>query len=113
MVLVMGDKLQYSCYFVGCCSQDVFNITCSNLVQFPSSFFSSCFVSVYMGHPYSNIDKTAAWKEPRFILSDKSDFHMINSLSIAVHAFTRRILTSLSVDEMMLPGYVNLSTETK
>ena len=33
-------------------------------------------------------------------LSDRSDFHRINSLSIAVHAFTRRILTSLSGDDI-------------
>ena len=35
---------------------------------------------------------------------------MIESLSMAVHAFARRILTSLSVDETLLPRYVNLSS---
>ena len=33
-----------------------------------------------------------------------------DELSIAVHAFTRRIITSLSVDEILLPRYVNLYT---
>ena len=35
---------------------------------------------------------------------------MINNLSIAVHGFARRILMSISVDETLLPRYVNLST---
>ena len=38
-------------------------------------------------HPYSSIDVTAAWKKLRFILSVRSDFHIIDSLLIAVHAF--------------------------
>ena len=32
---------------------------------------------------------------------------MIDKLSIAVHAFTRRMLISLSVDEILLPRFVN------
>ena len=51
-------------------------------------------------HSYSSIDTTSAWKKLRFILLDRSDFHMIDNLSIAV----------LSVDETLLPRYVNLST---
>ena len=76
----------------------------------PVSFFSIRFVSVYVVHPYSSIDKTAAWKKFRFNLSDRSDLHIIDSLSIAVHTFARRILTSLSVDETLLPRNGNLST---
>ena len=53
----------------------------------PSSFFSSPLVSVQVVHSYSSIDTAAAWKKLRFILSVRSDFHMIESLSIAVHAF--------------------------
>ena len=41
-----------------------------------------------------------AWKKSVFILSDRS----------AVNAFTRCMLTSLSIDEILLPRYVNLST---
>ena len=35
---------------------------------------------------------------------------MIDNLSIAVHTFVRCILMSLSVDEMLLLRYINLST---
>ena len=59
-------------------------------------------VSVQVVHPYSSIDTTAAWKKLRFILSVRSDFHMIDSLSIAVHAFVSRVLMSFSVDETLL-----------
>ena len=38
------------------------------------------------------------------------DFHMFNNLSIAVHAFASCTLISFSVDEMLLPRYVNLPT---
>ena len=38
---------------------------------------------------------------------------MIDNLSIAVHAFTKCILISLSVDEKLLPKYMNLSTNFK
>ena len=54
-------------------------------------------------HPYSSIDTTAAWKKLRFILSVRSDFHMIDNLSIAVHAFVSRVSMSFSVDETLLP----------
>ena len=43
-------------------------------------------------------------------LSDRSDFHMIDSPSLAVCTFTRYILVLLFVDEMILPSYVILST---
>ena len=36
---------------------------------------------------------------------------MIDNLSMVVQAFTRRILTSLSVDETWLTRYVSLSTK--
>ena len=42
------------------------------------------------------------------ILSDRSDFYITDNLSMAVHAFAMGTLTSLSVDEIMLPWYVNL-----
>ena len=35
---------------------------------------------------------------------------MIDNLSIAIYTLTKHLLTSLSVDEMLLPMYVNLST---
>ena len=54
-----------------------------------------------MVHPYSSIDTTAVWKKLRFILSVRSDFHMIDSSSIAVHAFVSRVSMSFSVDETL------------
>ena len=68
------------------------------------------FVSVHVVHPYGSIDTIAARKKSHFILSDRSDFHMIDNRSIAVHTFARRILISLSADETLLLRYVNLST---
>ena len=54
-------------------------------------------------HPYNSMDTAAAWKKLRFILSVMSDFHMTDSLSIAIHAFASPILISVSVDETLLP----------
>ena len=53
---------------------------------------------------------TAARKKLRFVLSDKSDIHMIDNLLIEVHALASHILMSFSVDETLLPSRVNLST---
>ena len=88
----MGGRWRYSCCFLGCCFQELFNIARSILTQLPSSFFSIQFVSVYVVHPYNSMDTTAAWKKLRFISSDRSDFHMNDNLSIADHAFTSRVL---------------------
>ena len=53
-------------------------------------------------------------KKLRFILSDRSDFHMTDNLSKAVHhAFASCELMSFSVDEKLLPRLVNLSTSFK
>ena len=79
IVFVVGGRRPYSWCLVGCCCQDLFNIARSILVQLPSSFFSSRFVSVLVVHPYISIDSIAAWKKLRFILSVRSDFHMIDS----------------------------------
>ena len=38
---------------------------------------------------------------------------MIDNLSIVVHAFTEHMLTSLSIEEILLPRYVNLSTNLR
>ena len=68
IVFMMGDRWPYSCCFVGCCLQDLFNIARSILVQLPSSLFSSRLVSIHVMHPYSSIDTIAAWKKLCFIL---------------------------------------------
>ena len=64
-------------------------------------------------HPYSSIDTRAAWKKLRFILSIRPDFHMTDSLSIAVYAFASLVLMYISVDKTLLPRSVNLSTGFK
>ena len=68
-------------------------------------FFSKCFVSVHL--PYMCMDTDTAWKKSGFILSDRLDFHIIDSLSIAFHTFAMRMLTSLSVNEILLPKCAN------
>ena len=98
----MGDKWPYSCCFVSCCFRDLFHIAHSILVQFPSSFFSLHFVGVRVVHLYTSIDTTATWKKSCFISSDRSDFYMIDNLSIVVNAFAWHVLTLLSVDETLL-----------
>ena len=64
-------------------------------------------------HLYSIIDSTADWKKLRFILSVKSDFHMTDSLSIAVQIFASHELMSFLVDETLFLRYVNLFTSFK
>ena len=98
-----GGRWPYSCCFVGCCLRDLLNIARSILVKLPSSFFLIRFVSVHVVHLYSSIDAISAWKKLRFILSVRSDFHMIDSLLLVVHAFASRVLMSVSVDETLLP----------
>ena len=102
IVFVIWGWWPYSWRRVGCCCQDLFNIALNILVKLPSSF-SNRLVSVQVVHPYSSIDMTAAWKKLRFILSVRFDFHMIESLSIAAHAFVSRVSMSFSVDETLLP----------
>ena len=50
MVLEMGGKWPYSCYFVECYFKDLFNIAYSIFVQVPSSFCSIRLVSVHVVH---------------------------------------------------------------
>ena len=78
----------------------------TGLVQYCSQ--RSCVIAVQLLlHPFSqrpsSIDTTAAWKKVRFILLVGSDFHMIESLSIGVHAFVSRVSISFSIDETLLP----------
>ena len=96
--LEMGGKWPYSCCFPGSCFQDLFNIAPCIFVQFQSCVFSMRFVSVHLLHPYSCNHITTRLKTFQ---------------SIAAQVFTQRILTSLSVDEKLLPSYLNLSTDFK
>ena len=71
------------------------------------AFFSMNFAGIYVVYPFSSTDKAKAWKKSLFILSERLDFHMIDNLLIAIHIFTWHMLTSLSVDEILLPSNVN------
>ena len=81
----MGGRWPYSCRFVGYCSQDLSNIMRSILVQFSFNFFSIRLVSVHTVHPYGSIYTTTVWKRLLYILSDRSNFIMINKLSISIY----------------------------
>ena len=109
MVCVMGGKWPNSCGFVMCCFQGLFEIARSILVYFSLSFFSMHFISADVVHPHSSMNTGTAWKKSCFILTDRLNFHMINNLSVVVHTFRRDILSSISVDEILLPSYVNWS----
>ena len=71
--------------------------------------FSLC-VSIHRVHPKNSIDIATTWKKSLFILLNRSDFHIISNLPIAFQIFTRCMLTSLSVNEMLLVRYVKGST---
>ena len=45
--------------------------------------------------------------------TERSDFHMIDKLSIATHTFAVRMLTWLSIDVILLPRYLNSSTNIR
>ena len=61
---------------------------------------------------YISTEKDTAWKNSQFILSKRSDFHIVDSLSIRVHALPNAFckLTSLPVDKILLLRYMNWST---
>ena len=87
-----------------------FKTACSILGFFLYSFFSRRFVSIHVVHPLVRIDIAIDWKKYRFILSERSIFHTIDTRSIAFYVFTRCMPTALSVDEILLSRYVNLCT---
>ena len=85
MVCEMEGKWPYSCCSVRYCFQDLFKTVYSILVVFPSSFFSTCFISDVVVHPYNSTDTATAWKKSLLILSKRTDFHTIENLSIAMY----------------------------
>ena len=56
--------------------------------------------------PYTSTDTVTAGKNSHFILSERLDFHVTDYLSVATHALPMRMLTSVSVDEILLPMYL-------
>ena len=59
---------------------------------------------------YSSSNMATARKNSYFILSTQSYLHIADNLSIVVHASLMHMLTSLSVDEILLPRYMNWTT---
>ena len=70
------------------------------------------FVSVQVVHLYSSTDTVTTWKKS-FISSKRSYLHISSNLFIAHHAFAMCMLILLSVDEILLPKYGNLSTYSR
>ena len=73
--------------------------------QFPSSFSSMRLLYVHVVHPYCSIDTPATWKKSRYILSDRSNFYMIDNLSIAIHAFARYICIYIYNEKFQFNGF--------
>ena len=103
MVCKMGGKWPYSWCLIEGCFQDLFKRACSIVVWFLSSFFSRCFIRVQL--------VTKSSKEFVFIFLERSNFHMVIKLLIEVQALSMCLLTSLSVDEILLLKFVNWSID--
>ena len=84
------------------CSKDYIAFSYS----FHLAFFSERLLRVYTLPPYSDADRDTAGKKSYFILTERPGFQMIDNLLIGVHALALPMLTSLSVDMMLLPRYV-------
>ena len=106
----MRGRLSYSCCFVGCGIQELFKTAHSILDQFPCSFILYTFSLRPCSAPFSRMDTATVCKKSRFISSDRLYFHRIDNLSISYHTISMLMLTSLSGDEILLPKYVNVST---
>ena len=61
-------KFMYSCCFVGCRFQALFNKIRSTLLQFSSYLFSIRLVSLIVVHLWRRIVTNAAWKKLRFMV---------------------------------------------
>ena len=109
LVCVIKVKWPYSWCFMGfICSKQFTAFLCNFYLTFSLSF-----QLVHMVQTYSCTDIDTTWQKSRFILSEISDFHMIDNLSIAVHAFPMCMLTLLSVDEILLCSILVCYTQHK
>ena len=112
MVCKMGVKWPYSCCFVVCCFQDLFKYHfCVVPIQLLFFFFflSKPVVGIQVLQPYCSTDMATTWKKS-ILFYQRSNFHVIDNVSVAVHVFPIRVLISLSVDEIVPPGYGNCSS---
>ena len=92
-------KWPHSSCFVDCIFQDLFRIAHS-ILCISHRAFSPCF------------SFASRWRN-LVLFYQRSDFRMIDNPSIVVHALYRRMLTSLSVDEILLLSNLNWSTNFK
>ena len=105
MFCVMGSKWPYSGSFVWCCFQDSFKSARSSYLAFsPCILFESSWCIHMVVLTQTRFGRNC------FILPD---FHMIDNLLIAIYAFTMPMLRPLSVNKILLPMYVNESTDFK
>ena len=82
------------------CSKQLAASLCGSYLAF--------FQNVFLKLKWCNhIVVLTARKNYHFTPSERSDFHMTVNLSITVYALPIRLLTSLSVDEILLPSYMN------
>ena len=68
-------------------------------------FFSERFIRVQVMQPYSRTDTAPAWKRSCFISLERSYFHRVVYLSVAVHVSPIHTLISLLIDKILLPRY--------
>ena len=54
-------------------------------------FFAKRFIRVPVVQPYNSLDTATARKSSRFIQSERTDFQIIDNLSIAVYPFAKHI----------------------
>ena len=102
-----SPKLQHYCSL----TIRLLNIISRTLVEGPLTplpRFNRCFLKAQpIGQYNSSKDTTTVWKKFSFILSQRSDLHMIDNMSIWFLAFAERMSTSFSVNEILLPRYKN------
>ena len=70
-------------------------------------------MEIQVVQPYNSSDTVIALKNSCLNFIREIRFFMVINISIAVHALLMCMLTSLSVDEILLPRYMNWSTNFK
>ena len=68
------------------------------------------FVKVQLVKPYSRTNTVIAWTKTHFILSERSNVHLVFKLWITVCDFPLPDMISHSVDEILIPKYLNSPT---
>ena len=100
----MGGKQLYSCCFVGL----------PGLIQKQHeillySFHIAFSPSIFLNSKRCNHTRVLT-RLQFFIFAERSEFHVVVNLSIAIHTLPMCIMTSLSVNEILLPRYMSWSS---